>query len=222
MPLVPAHEPCDAVADLLRVRSPFPGASPSDRDVAAMSGTEPSRPAKPAAEILAGRRSVRSFADQPLHTDHLADVLRRAEQQQRAQWPVEAHGSPSMTMLVAARTLTGLEPGLYRRDPAASCLTALDATVPVGLTDGLHAAYTTAPALVLICGPVRSMPGAVYGNLLVRAGALGYAIWLAALTTGLCCSVYGGTSESISRLSGRARAHLFTLAIGHPDGTEPR
>lgn len=218
MPLIDANEAHDAVVDLLSRRTPFPEPVRSGSDGSPL-GAGPAEGGRPLAEIVAERRSVRRFADRPVAKAVLADVLDLAERQQRDQWPEESHGSPELTTLVAAHALAGVEPGLYLRDPVSR---QLDRVASVDSVDTLRAAYAPAPVLALICGPVRSMPGASYGNLLVRAGALGQSIWLAGLTHDLCCSVYGGTSEAVGRLSGRARAHLFTVALGHPDRTEPR
>jgi len=64
-----------------------------------------------------------------------------------------------------------------------------------------------------------SNPPQGYQRLLVRAGALGYAALLAALSAGLCGCPYGGASASLSPLlrAGHGRAHhLFTVSVGWP------
>jgi hypothetical protein len=85
------------------------------------------------------------------------------------------------------------------------------------LPDEWSGAFTDAPAVVFIGGPVALTSGNSYGGLLVHAGALGYAIWLAARTHGLDCSVFGQPDHRITRAMRRqdpALRHLFTIALG--------
>ncbi|NED13059.1 nitroreductase family protein [Streptomyces sp. SID9124] len=211
MPLIPLHEPADAVADMVRRRVPLPSGTDPAPD-----GTRPVLPpGRPLQEVLAGRVSVRRFTDEPVARAELAAVLARARVAQRDQWPSAVHGDPGLRLLVAARHVSGLAAGLYDW-PAA------DEPRPLGHRpppETLTETYTRAPALVLVCGSVTRAAGAAAGGLLVRAGGLGYAVWLAARTHGLECSAYGAAwapaRRALATTAGTTR-HLFTVAIGHP------
>ncbi|MEU4266230.1 hypothetical protein ACYCCF_30860 [Streptomyces argenteolus] len=79
--------------------------------------------------------------------------------------------------------------------------------------------YADAPALIFIGGPVVGTSGASYGELMTRAGALGYAAWLSALSHGLECSVFAlpnfRVTQAMRAQEDRTR-HLFTVAVGKP------
>jgi hypothetical protein len=207
VPLIPRHEPADAVADMVRRRVPLP---------AAATGPEAPRPTlppgRPLEEVLAGRTSVRDFTDEPVERAELAAVLARARAAQRDQWPAAVHGDPGLHLAVAARRVPGLAPGLY--DWPADGTPRPFNPVPAP-RDTLADTYTPAPVLVLVCGSVTRVGGAAAGGLLVRAGALGHAVWLAARTHGLECSVFGAAWAPARRAFPGSR-HLFTVALGHP------
>lgn len=209
MPLIAETAPHDAVSEMLHSRTPFPEA---EGPVAAATATPLQGPCPLLGSAIAARRSVYRFSSDELDPADLIRVLGAAEHQQAAQWPADRHGHPGLSFLVAAHTVTGLEPGLYPRDPVTG---SLGRPTRPGLVEDLRDAYVSAPALVLICGPLRATPGAAYGSLLVRAGALGYAVWLAAVSVGLSCSVYGAASASLSRLTRHDPDHLFTVALGY-------
>lgn len=208
MPLIPLSEPAGAVADMVRRRVPLrpPTVPGPDRPRPALP------PGRPLEEVLAGRTSVRHFTDEPVARAELDTVLTRARAAQRDQWPSTVHGDPGLRLVVAALHVRGLTPGLYDW-PEAGAPASLG---PLPPTDGPADTYTRAPALVLVCGPVT---GGAAGGLLVRAGALGYAVWLAARTHGLECSVFGAAWAPARRAAaapGEGTRHLFTVALGHP------
>lgn len=211
MPLIPLHEPADAVADMVRRRVPLTAAASPGPD-----GPRPGLPpGRPLEEVLAGRTSVRDFTDEPVRRAELDTVLARARAAQRDQWPSAVHGDPGLRLVVAALRVSGLAAGLYEW-PAAGVPRPLGHRPP---PDSLTGTYTRAPALVLVCGPVPRAGGAAAGGLLVRAGALGYAVWLAARTHGLECSAFGAAWAPARRAAAQAdedTRHLFTVALGHP------
>lgn len=204
MPLISSTAPPEAVARQVRLRRPLPEA--------ARSPVPPGHAGRPG-EIgdLGGRRSVRSFQPAKLHVTDLRDILDLAEDGQARQWGT---GHAALSVLIAAYGVDGLEHGLYRHENNAE---SHHLGGPPWLDD-LPARYTAAPALLLICGNVRRAGAAAYGALMTHAGALGYAIWLAARARGMDCSVYGGASpEPAVTLRGLdpGSRHLFTVAVGY-------
>ncbi len=83
--------------------------------------------------------------------------------------------------------------------------------------------YARAPVLVLIADTPGPGAAEQYGQRLVRAGALGYACWLAGRAEGLDGCVFGRSSSGFARLlrsTGRGSRHLFTVALGYAPATE--
>jgi hypothetical protein len=175
------------------------------------------------ARTLAGRRSVREFASRPVPVHLLESACRAGIEMERASWPAALHGECGTGIAVAVSDVTGLPGGMYRY------LSAEGRFLPVAgdeMHGDLRSWYAPAPALLLVYGSLdkarRSSPQNSYQRLLVRAGTLGYAALLAALSAGLCGCPFGRASGSISqslRTGDDRLAHLFTVAIGwSPDG----
>lgn len=212
MPLIPLTEPAAAMAELVRRRAPLPaaGASQTYPDV-----PPPVPGTVPLEEVLAGRRSVRTFTTEPLRLEELRAVLDRAAAAQQDQWPPGRYGDPGLRLLLAVRRADGLDRGLYDRSTQGT-LHALGR--PDWLDEPAHD-YADAPVLALICGSALRVAPHAIGALLLRAGSLGYAIWLSARTYGLECSVFGAGHAPTRRAASRIRPgdrHLFTVALGHP------
>jgi hypothetical protein len=214
MPLLPEREPVDLVRNVIGVASRADRADgetsvPWDR--ALERGAREER--APLGTVLAGRQSVREFADAGLSLDDLTRVLRLAESSQLRQWSPE--GLSGLTVLAAPYRVEALEARWLRLwNGADGWWDPLSA--PSWLPE-LQERYAAAPCLLLICGTVGRAGACGYGRLLVRAGALGYAIWLSARTYGLASSVYASTSLEVTReLRGLEHTprHLFTLALG--------
>lgn len=169
--------------------------------------------------MLRGRRPVRGFSTEPVEARTLSDVLTRARLAQDSQWPQPRHGTATrLRTVVAAGHVRALDRGLHLwdADTGFSPLRSPGPTSP-DLVARLADAYTPAPVHVLICGSPRSADPAAYSGLLVRVGALGQAVCLAARAGGLDCSPWGGASHEVTRaLQGAAPGdrHLFTLALG--------
>ncbi|WP_405614234.1 nitroreductase family protein [Streptomyces sp. NBC_01508] len=173
---------------------------------------------KPLEEVLRGRRSVREFAPRAVAARTLSDVLARAHLAQDRQWPRPRHGAAGLRTVVAAGRVAELSrgPHLWNPDSGFTPLTTSDPRSAL-LIEELADAYTPAPAHVMICGSPRDVDPAAYAGLLVRAGALGHAIWLAARTHGLDCSLWGGASNPVTRAlrdTAPADRHLFMVAMG--------
>ncbi|MFI6599167.1 hypothetical protein ACIBHX_23160 [Nonomuraea sp. NPDC050536] len=219
MPLMPDGELGETVTGLLR----RPVALPFGGDGAAHDRAAPPLPANAVAleEVLAGRRSVREFdARRPALAD-LLGVLELAETSQRRQRPAGLGGAADLRTAVAAYGIDGLPAGLYVRDHASG---ELRRAGEAPWLEELRDSYAHAPTLVLICCPAGCFGADTYGQLLVRAGALGYAVWLAARTYGLDCSVYGKANRHLAGTfmqDGIAMRHLFTIAVGYSTPQPP-
>lgn len=222
MPLIPEEQPQESLAASVGRRTPLPRAghpAPPRTPV-----TAPAVTPVPLEEVLLTRRSVREFTDRPVASAVLGAVLDTAEAAQRTQWPAGEHGDAELEPLLLVRRVEGLAPGVFGRQRG-------EFVARPGA--GAHSAelareYADAAVLVLVLGPVARAEDTAYGGLLVRAGALGHAIWLASRTHGLDCSVYGRayhgaggllSGSDTGRGSGPRQRHLFTVALGHAAGS---
>lgn len=169
-------------------------------------------------DTLARRRSVRVFRPDPVPESVVRGAVAAARDAEAAIWPASSHGAFTFEILVAAYRVEGMAGGLY----ATSTGTGLP---PLGTDDALlgslPALYADAPVLLLICGDLngacRARGSSGYASMLIRAGTIGYAGWLWAVSAGLAGSVYAAPSHQVT---GAAREldpnlrHLFTLALG--------
>lgn len=168
--------------------------------------------------VLRGRTAVRDFAPEPLDLSTLTSVLTLAEHTyttQRLRCPVQ---TTPLTALVGIVRVTGMPPGLYRCSTEGTYERLPHASAPP-----IHwsEAFTDAPAYVFIGGPVAITTPSSYAELLTHAGALGYAVWLAARTYGLDCCAYGTSNArlgQIMRQSDPVLRHMFTIVIGRAEG----
>jgi hypothetical protein len=170
------------------------------------------------AGAIPGRRSVREFADRPVSADLLAGACQAGTDLERARWPAVVHGDPGLGIAAAVWSVTGLARGIYRYLPEGRQFAP---TADGKIVGELRSSYAAAPALLLVFGELDRARGTCpqegYQRLLVRAGALGYAALLAALSAGLCGCPFGGASIGVSQLlrDGPNRPHhLFTVAVG--------
>ena len=164
--------------------------------------------------VLADRTAVRTFSPRRPEASRLARVAASALVHDAAQWPIAEHGTPPSVML-AAYQVAGLDPGLHHCDGRTGEFR--PAGRPAWFPD-LQERYSAAPAIFLIHDNLLQTGTDGYGGLLVRAGSLGYGLWLAARTHGLDGCAYGGASPEVTaflRGAGAADRHLFTLVVGH-------
>jgi nitroreductase len=171
-------------------------------------------------EILLRRRSVREFASGPLPVSQLQAAATAARNAEAATWPARSHGTSAFEILVAAFRVDGLPKGMFViRDAGQTRLAGPGAA----RLDSLRGQYADAPALLLICADLnqacRAAGAAGYPSTLVRAGTMGYAAWLWAISAGLAGSVYGAPSHRVTEVARQLDTnlrHLFTVAIGTP------
>jgi hypothetical protein len=231
MPLIPRQDLVAALASVVRAGRPAPVTAPphspappfatASRRTAATATTaqdDEGAAARPVGleSVLAGRTAVRGFSPRRPEAGLLGRVASVALEHDAYQWPAARHGAAPGLMLAAYR-VEGLEPGLYRWSADAGAFATPRDRAPAWLHN-LRDRYSDAPAILLLHdSPLRS--GAEgYGGSLVRIGALGYALWLAARTHGLDACAFGGASPEVTALLRTAHAaerHLFTLVTGY-------
>ncbi|MDX3434168.1 nitroreductase family protein [Streptomyces sp. ME01-18a] len=159
---------------------------------------------------------MRAFSHAPVPQAELLAVLKKAENTQRAPGALFTRGDTELRVAVAARRVEGLTAGLYIRE--GQNLVQLDTADAGG---ELAEDYADAPVLAMICAANPQMHENAYRELTVHVGALGYALWLAAISRGLSCSVLGrprsGAAQAVRPLGLHAR-NLFTVALGQAAG----
>ena len=157
--------------------------------------------------------------DDPLSIDQIRAILTSAYVDQEALWPPAVHHDLGLAMLLVAFRVATLSRDAYQAGPPG---TGRFAAVPVtGLLSSLRQ-HADAPALLLVCGDLdaacRAGGESGYGSLLVRAGAMAHAAWLAAVGAGLSGHTCGRAArlgnEAARQAFGSGSRHLVTVAIG--------
>src|SRR5262249_30889523 len=147
---------------------------------------------------LDARTSARMFDRRAIGLAELATMLGVAIDGDRIDWPGEEQAGVDLQLTVVAWRVDGLAPAVWRYEPRTHAL-AFVGRAPAAeeaATLTLQLEFTSAPALVFITGGLAAAC-ARYGSwghrqLLLRAGAAGERLWLAALGTGLAGSVFAG------------------------------
>jgi hypothetical protein len=219
VPLIRPGDVTRSVAQLLQSRDP----TPAQPEYGPYTPSQSYWPPANIADVLLRRKSVRKFAPAVIPYRHLRWTISAAYTAEGHDWPHEQHGDAGLVFLVTAYRVSGLAPGIY----AAGRLNNDFRPVATGISwlPDLQIEYAAASALLHVCGTLykevedEDAPG--YGALLVRAGALGYAAWLSAISHGYAGSVYAGRSPRINQLAQAAvngnLRHIFTVAVGVPD-----
>lgn len=191
-------------------RSLIPAPSTGD-DQAATPSAGPGLAAD-AGQLLAilSRPQAVAFAEAPVPGAMLAAILATARQIT----PLATHHEPAVYAALAdPGTGTG---GVYRTSASGALA---DRIAGHDVLRGLHQIYTSAPALLLICGTVTGEPR-LHQGALMSAAALGYSEWLAARHHGLDGSLFPDASALVTAVaradSSDGRRHLFTVALGQP------
>src|SRR6185312_1955466 len=175
--------------------------------------------------VLENRRAVRAYAKQSISEKNLATMLKAAVEGDGADWP-SAEYPANIELLVVAWRVEGLAQGIYQYLPAAHSL-ALVGPAPKQEAGGrglvLQTEFADAAAIVLVTGElgaaVKQHGPWGHRNLLVRAGAAGYRLWLASLAIGLSGTVFAGllprAAQRLAGLDGYRKAGLFAYAVGY-------
>jgi SagB-type dehydrogenase family enzyme len=176
---------------------------------------------------LEARAAVRTYDATPIDVASLGTMLHAAGTGDRQDWPAEQDAGVDLRLVVVAWRVDGLEPGVWRYDAETHALVRTgDAPAPEDApTLTLQLEFTTAPALIFIAGGLAAAC-ARYGSwghrqLLLRGGAAGQRLWLAALGMGLAGSVFAGflprAADRFARLDGYLQASLLGFATGYAE-----
>jgi SagB-type dehydrogenase family enzyme len=175
--------------------------------------------------VLGKRRSIRQYSQRPVEVDVLATVLHGALSAD-AVWPEEYRHS-DLAYYVLARQVAGIAPGLYRYHAETH---GLSREGPPLLRDHMldllvQAEFADVPVLIWITGNLAAAcagEGARgHRQLLLRAGAAGHRLWMAALSLGLSgCLVAGvvpGAARRLLGFDGYLTASLLAFAMGNQE-----
>ena len=212
---------------------PLPRARPIPRELlsercppsVAVRLPKPANNALSLGDVLANRRSIREFSQRPVDAGAVGTALCYARAADVADWSDEHRCRLALTYLVIARQIVGVEPGVYRYDDGIHGLckvgSALSHEEMIDLI--VQDEFANAPVLVWITGNLAAAcarDGARgHRQLLVRAGAAGHRLWMAALGLGLSGAVVAGLVPGAARrvlgMDGYNVASLFAFAGGY-------
>jgi hypothetical protein len=170
-----------------------------------------------ATSALIRRQATRDFQEEPQDVGRLLRSVKAGYSAERTFWPNVVHGDQDFRVLVAAFNIVGHPPGLYLIEER-EVLSMRPVDLDFSLED-LLPSNSNAPAVIVVCGRVGSSLDENYGGLLVRAGSFGYAVWFAAVRSGLAGCAYGGSDSLVTRSIRKVypvHRHLFSVALGSP------
>jgi hypothetical protein len=220
MPLIPAGEHARLLTSMLSSRTATAESRQCRRTETKTAAMPDARWLAAAADAARGdRRPVHQFSGHPLSLSQVRAIVTGAYATERRDWGLTALGDPKLVILLTAYRVTRLRRGMHLVEPPGQGRFA--ALPDAAWLPELRREYADAPALLHICGDLeaaRQMGGGPgYGALLVRAGALGHAVWLSAVSAGLVGATYGRASHHVTdaaRLADGGLRHLMTVAIG--------
>lgn len=176
-------------------------------------------------QILARRRSIRNYSRRPVELNAIATALHYAFLGDTTAWPDEYGLGFPLQYFVLARHVLGIEPAVYLYDADRHSLArtrpALSREETVDLL--VQSEFADAPVLLWITGNLAAAcaeDGAKgHRHLLLRAGAAGHRMWMAALSLGLSGAILAGLIPGAARRSlgidGYTTASLFACALGY-------
>jgi SagB-type dehydrogenase family enzyme len=182
---------------------------------------------RPVGAVLAGRKTHRTFKEDPISREQLSTILSGA-QQNRSENPAEAEQedpSQLIRLLVLAWKVHGLDRAAYWYGPAEHTLRFSRALPSVEASRDLLAQsdFGFAPVQVWITGDLFTACaryGAVgHRSLLVRSGAMANRLWLSAMGAGLAGAIVAGIVPAMANpllgLDGFQNAAVVMFAVGH-------
>jgi oxazoline/thiazoline dehydrogenase len=200
---------------------------PSGAPRIALPRSAPATPGPAFFAVVEARRSIRDPGDAPLRPDQLAALLWSVAGV-RQHWPanpdnpvqyaatlrpVAAGGAiHELDLYLTVTRCAGIDPGLYRYDPAAHALEwvrCADATTRRLIDDAMQAAGLTRPPDVLITLAARfarigwKYQGLAYAAILKHVGAVYQQLYLVATALELApCALGGGNTEHFAAAAG--------------------
>ncbi len=191
---------------------------------------KPARDGLSLGEILGRRRSVRQYSQRPVEAAAIGDALHCASSMDQTEWPDEYRHPSPLSYLVLAKRVSGIPEGVYCYDASRHGL--CQVRPPLSQAETLElfvqSEFAEAPALIWITGNLAAACASAgakgHRHLLLRAGAAGHRLWMAALALGLSgCLLAGlipGAARRLLGIDGYTTASLFAFAFGHPVGEQ--
>jgi SagB-type dehydrogenase family enzyme len=175
-------------------------------------------------DILKARSSVRRYRNDPPSLQHLSAMLSFAQRADVLEWPQENQSGMSLNFTLLAQRVENLKAGVYEYESAERRLNLVGDPPCYEQLARLYvqAEFATAPLAIWITGSLAASC-AWYGafghrQLLLRAGAAGNRLWVAAIAMGLSGTLIAGMSGSARRilnLDGYLRTGLLAVALGY-------
>jgi nitroreductase len=184
----------------------------------------PETPDTTIGDVVARRRSVRSFQRKPVPAAKVAGILAYAHHCDADAWPRERSEGRPLRFIVLAQAVSGLDPSAYEYLPdqhaVAPMARRLSATEFA--TFFLQKEFSAAPAAIWIVGDLAAACArhGEFGHrqLLLRAGHAGHRLWMGAIAHGLGGCLIGGMVAGAGResihLDGYWSAGLLGFALG--------
>jgi nitroreductase len=182
---------------------------------------------RPFHDVLARRRTTRTFAARPVSLDELAAVLTSADVGKRS----EAEGIEPFQLLVIVRHVEGLRPGVYVWCADERELRPLSGEIATPDVAQLYVQpeLGEAPVHVWITASLEVVTkdhGARgYRWLLFMAGALAQRLFVAAVRADLGAAIVAGLVQGAARvqlgLDGYRNWAALAVLVGHSDDHEP-
>jgi SagB-type dehydrogenase family enzyme len=176
-------------------------------------------------DILRARTSIRRYTDKPMSLDQISTILSFAHAADVSEWPEEHLKGQALSFFLLAQCVAGLKAGVFIYKPVDSSLRFLreppcsQAAAQLYVQDE----FASAPAAIWIVGNLAAACArhGAFGHrqLMLRAGAAGNRLWMAALGIGLAGSLVAGVVAGTARrelgLDGYLKAALLAVTIGH-------
>ncbi len=184
----------------------------------------PARGGRLLGDILACRKSIRQYTPEPVSLEQMSTMLNCAYEADRTHWPTEHVAGLSLTFLILAFRVAGLERGVYTYEPQRHGVYFSKAAPSSKNASALfvQSEFADAPLVLWIAGnlgaAVARNGGFGHRQLLLRAGAAAHRLWMAAMATGLSGCIVAGVVPGAAReqlgLDGYKQASLLALAVG--------
>jgi SagB-type dehydrogenase family enzyme len=176
-------------------------------------------------EVLSTRTSIRHYASKFVAVEQLSTMLHCAHHSDLKEWPEEHRLGQSLIFLTLAWRVEGLNPGVYAYDSQNHALSFVRhaPTSQETVELFLQREFAAAPMVVWIVGNLAAACArhGAFGHrkLLLRAGAAGHRLWMAASGMGLAGTVTAGVITGAARqqlgLDGYQRASLLAFPTGY-------
>jgi SagB-type dehydrogenase family enzyme len=172
--------------------------------------------------ILRQRSSVRRFTRDPVSIERLSTMLSFAQRADLDEWPGEHHGN-GLNFLVLAQRVRELDAGVYEYEAAQTLLSVRGALAPDEISQlYVQDEFALAPLAIWITGSLAAACArhGAFGHrqLMLRAGAAGNRLWMAALGLGLTGTLVAGIvsrhARKILGLDGYLKSGLLAVAVG--------